>query len=77
MVFITIELIASAKYANSFICSISVQPSILIVPDVQDVYTPLTSDIVVQLTEVGSFSNLCGLHVAKKAARSQLLIISL
>ncbi|XP_047956910.1 protein transport protein Sec24-like At4g32640 [Salvia hispanica] len=27
------------------------QPSILIVPDVQDVYTPLTSDIVVQLTE--------------------------
>ncbi|KAL1541771.1 Protein transport protein Sec24B [Salvia divinorum] len=27
------------------------QPSILVVPDVQDVYTPLTSDIVVQLAE--------------------------
>lgn len=54
------------------ICSVSVQPSILIVPDVQDVYTPLTSDIVVQLAEVGSFSNLCGLHVAKKAVRTPL-----
>ena len=29
------------------------QPLMLIVPDVQDVYTPLESDVIVQFSEVG------------------------
>jgi|AraCvinosormetaG_1042628.scaffolds.fasta_scaffold00388_4 hypothetical protein len=33
-----------------------VQPLMLIVPDVQDVYTPLETDVVVQLSEVSSGS---------------------
>lgn len=32
--------------------SVHVQPLMLIVPDVQDVYTPLETDIIVQLSEV-------------------------
>lgn len=32
--------------------SVYVQPLMLIVPDVQDVYTPLETDIIVQLSEV-------------------------
>ncbi len=31
----------------------------LIVPDIQDVYTPLQSDVVVQLSEVSSKMNCC------------------
>lgn len=41
-----------------FICFL--QPLMLIVPDVQDVYTPLESDVIVQLAEV-SFFKLCGI----------------
>lgn len=34
--------------------NLSLQPLMLIVPDVQDVYTPLQTDVIVQLSEVGA-----------------------
>ena len=38
----------------NLICSAYMQPLMLIVPDVQDVYTPLETDDIVQLSEVSS-----------------------
>lgn len=35
-----------------FILNLLSQPLMLIVPDVQDVYTPLQADVIVQLSEV-------------------------
>ena len=42
----------SGSHILFIILPILLQPLMLIVPDVQDVYTPLHSDIIVQLAEV-------------------------
>jgi len=38
------------------------QPLMLIVPDVQDVYTPLETDVVVPLSEVEFYNTRCGIY---------------
>ncbi len=47
--------IVSAWYwdvQHSLMSNMCLQPLMLIVPDIQDVYTPLQTDVVVQLSEV-------------------------
>lgn len=40
------------NYKTDWYWKISMQPLMLVVPDVQDVYTPLETDVVVPLSEV-------------------------
>lgn len=54
MAFVCFTISCYHEYCTPInLCPIQLQPSMLIVPDIQDVYTPLGSDVVVQLAEVG------------------------
>lgn len=47
-------MLVKCLFSDKSILDLPLQPLMLIVPDVQDVYTPLQTDVIVQLSEVSS-----------------------
>lgn len=47
-------MLMKCLFSDKLILDLPMQPLMLIVPDVQDVYTPLQTDVIVQLSEVSS-----------------------